>query len=381
VAGERWLWSGGFLWLRVDYEKPLWLLLALAALVLLGLGLVTLTDAESERKEFTEAEAKPGKAQFLVDPVSESTEPSVAEPRSIDLNERDKTKIAEQANQSVSTAELVKEGRLLYKVGKFAEAETQLKEALKKDPSNKPAFYYLSLVEEAKFLEYASRRGETDTPFPRDRRPKAVAFLATNRIFTSKGAQLNRSKLDRILLQETPRFEGVPLSDVVRFLRDESVKRDPEGAVPAHGDTEQCAVRAARTRAIGGLDVGHDVARHEVLEGTLGTVHEERVPSVDRRHQELAPALLAQLAEQGRETPPLPETGSFEEAVEDIDDGVLLLARRVRGREVDHVPNLAAQARRLEGLGADLGVGGGSAEGGEDRQAHVGDRSVAKGSH
>jgi beta-lactamase regulating signal transducer with metallopeptidase domain len=149
---------------------------ALAVVVLVGLGLVTLTDAESEKKESAKGDAKLGKAQLAADQVSELAESSEAEPGSIDLNERDKAKIAEQVNQSVSTADLIKEGRLLPR-----------------------------------------------DPFPMTDPSGNIYWISTN-----KGAQIIRSKLDRILLQETPAFEGVPLSDVVKYLRDESVKRDPD---------------------------------------------------------------------------------------------------------------------------------------------------------
>ena len=81
---------------------------ALAALVLLGLGLVTLTDAQSEKRKFAEEDATLRKAQLAVNRASELAEPSKAETPNIDLNERDKTRATEQRDQNISPAELIR---------------------------------------------------------------------------------------------------------------------------------------------------------------------------------------------------------------------------------------------------------------------------------
>src|SRR5208283_3979126 len=46
---------------------------------------------------------------------------------------------------------LVRDGKLLYEMGKFDEADVKLKEAIKLDPDNTAAFYYMNLVKQAHF--------------------------------------------------------------------------------------------------------------------------------------------------------------------------------------------------------------------------------------
>ena len=46
---------------------------------------------------------------------------------------------------------LVQDGKLLYEMDRLDEAEAKLKLALKTDPHNEAALYYLNLVAEAKF--------------------------------------------------------------------------------------------------------------------------------------------------------------------------------------------------------------------------------------
>jgi len=149
-------------------------------------------------------------------------------------------RVPEVREEKIKYAQLVQDGRFFYEMGKLDEAETRLKEVMRKEPSNKSAFYYLSLVEEARHLEEEHKRGFTskaalvdikkawNSPILRDQLPKANPFGTTNLVHTSKGAQMIRSKLDRILLQETPPFDGLPLSEVLKYLREESVKRDPD---------------------------------------------------------------------------------------------------------------------------------------------------------
>src|SRR5436309_343896 len=59
----------------------------------------------------------------------------------------------------VSAATLVQDGRLFYEAGRLDEAETKLKQALKMDPNNRAADYYLQLALEQRYRN-ASIRGE-----------------------------------------------------------------------------------------------------------------------------------------------------------------------------------------------------------------------------
>ena len=45
----------------------------------------------------------------------------------------------------------MRDGKLLYEMGKFDEAEVKLKEAVKLDPDNEGAFYYMNLVKQARY--------------------------------------------------------------------------------------------------------------------------------------------------------------------------------------------------------------------------------------
>src|SRR2546427_409653 len=65
---------------------------------------------------------------------------------------------AENRQEKIKNAELVQEGRFFYEMGKLDVAEEKLKQSLRKDPSNKTASYYLSLVMEAEHTEEARKR-------------------------------------------------------------------------------------------------------------------------------------------------------------------------------------------------------------------------------
>ncbi|HEY5232592.1 MAG TPA: tetratricopeptide repeat protein, partial [Verrucomicrobiae bacterium] len=52
-------------------------------------------------------------------------------------------------NDKTQAATLVRDGKLLFEMGKLEEANVKLNEALKLDPDNEAAFYYLNLVQQA----------------------------------------------------------------------------------------------------------------------------------------------------------------------------------------------------------------------------------------
>jgi beta-lactamase regulating signal transducer with metallopeptidase domain len=128
------------------------------------------------------------------------------------------------AEQKAETRTLVQDGKLLYEMGKLDEADAKLKLALKEDPNNKTALYYLKLVADAKHprateLHKANTRPESlpvPKPFPR-----------TNLVYTSQGRQTLISKLDRIRL-DSVKYDGLPLGEVIIKLSDEARKRDPD---------------------------------------------------------------------------------------------------------------------------------------------------------
>jgi hypothetical protein len=112
---------------------------------------------------------------------------------------------------------LVKDGKLLYEMGKLNEAETKLREALRADPQNQAAAHYLNLVAQARLSSNNDKRRLL--PFP-------MAKTRTNAIRVSTDRQsiinaLNDIRFDRVA------FDRIPLSEVIQYLLDESRKRDP----------------------------------------------------------------------------------------------------------------------------------------------------------
>ncbi|HKS38665.1 MAG TPA: hypothetical protein VJW76_15840 [Verrucomicrobiae bacterium] len=147
--------------------------------------------------------------------------------------------IPEFNRQRIATGTLVQDGKLLYEMGKYEEAEAKLKDAAKQDPNNQGAFYYLTLIEEARYAQGARRR-EVETknkhvevenawlkPLQRDALPTPNPFATTNLVHTGPGRQAIQSKLHRIVLNEVL-FDALPLPQVLQFISEEAAKRDPE---------------------------------------------------------------------------------------------------------------------------------------------------------
>jgi tetratricopeptide (TPR) repeat protein len=61
------------------------------------------------------------------------------------------------ANEKMEADTLVRDGKLLYETGKFEEAESKLEQALKLDPINEGAFYYLNLAKQAVYAREEPR--------------------------------------------------------------------------------------------------------------------------------------------------------------------------------------------------------------------------------
>ncbi len=135
---------------------------------------------------------------------------------------------------------LVQDARVFFDAHELDKAEAKLREALDADPSHEAANYYLKLVLDEKARVEAKRRDiiskdgllEIDEvwnrPMSKNRLPAANPFATTNLVHTSKGRQGILNKLHTIRLDEV-KFEELPLSEVVRQLKDESKARDPQG--------------------------------------------------------------------------------------------------------------------------------------------------------
>src|SRR4029079_10696924 len=88
-----------------------------------------------------------------------------------------------------------------------------------------------------------------------------------------------------------------------------------------------------------------------------------------RHHDHLGDvAGLPELLEDARQAALLPEVRLLEEAVQDVEDRVAAVSRRVRRRKLDRVGHVAAERRRMERGVADLGSRGDGEEGGGERR-------------
>jgi hypothetical protein len=169
-------------------------------------------------------------------------------------------------NEQTDAATLVRDGKLLYEMGKLEEAEVKLNAALKLDPDANGAYYYLNLIKQARFAreDHGHTVGFNDkmvqvvrsweNPHPDTSLPTPNPYAWTNLVYTGPGRQAIVSKLDRIRLDNV-NYEGLPLSEVVRNLTEQSKLRDPEKKginflISANVDTSAGAV--ATTTPAGG---------------------------------------------------------------------------------------------------------------------------------
>ena len=141
--------------------------------------------------------------------------------------------------EKIDIATRVQNGKFLYEMGKYDEAELILVQVIKEDPSNRSAPYYLDLIKEARYMDRARRReggvksaiGDVEGDWIESRKrnllPVPNPMYDTNLVYTTKGRQQILSKLSSITLNEVT--YDLPLKDVLAKLRNESVKRDPDG--------------------------------------------------------------------------------------------------------------------------------------------------------
>ena len=148
-------------------------------------------------------------------------------------------RLPEAHNDRVTASTHVQNGKVLFEAGKFDEAEAQLNQAIKIDPSNSAAYTYLNIIREQRHKqENANRESwskerllEVDRawnpPLKRDALLSPNPLLGSNIVYTSKGRQAIYSKLDRIRLDSLT-YDGLPLGEVVKSLAEEARRRDPD---------------------------------------------------------------------------------------------------------------------------------------------------------
>ena len=144
---------------------------------------------------------------------------------------------ADHKTNLVKIATSVQDAVVLFQMGKLDEAEEILQKAVKEHPENQGAYYYLNLIREARFSRAAKTQALTSKDriveveqaweVPKNNLPIANPWTKTNLIHTGGGRQVIASKLDRIVLNDV-KFEGLPLSEVVKFLEEQAKARDPE---------------------------------------------------------------------------------------------------------------------------------------------------------
>jgi general secretion pathway protein D len=143
-------------------------------------------------------------------------------------------------NDQTEAGTLVRDGKLLYEMGKFDEAEVKLKESIRLDPDNTGAFYYINLVKQARY-DRETRTHTIDTqdrmvqvehawekPVNRGLLPMSNPYALTNIVHTGDGREVIYRKLDRIPIDKVSWPEGLPLSEVLRNLGEQAKLRDPD---------------------------------------------------------------------------------------------------------------------------------------------------------
>ena len=172
-------------------------------------------------------------------------------------------------NDKKDAATLVQDGKVLYEAGKLEEATAKFNAALKLDPDNRGANYYLALTKQAMYARdsrahnvvSADRMVEVERawekPKPNTSLPTPNPYANTNLVYTGSGRQAIISKLDRYRLDGVI-FDGLPLSEVIRNLSEQTRRLDPEKKginflINPNGDTSIATTGPLAAGAAGGF--------------------------------------------------------------------------------------------------------------------------------
>ncbi|MEY4387638.1 MAG: hypothetical protein RLY20_2921 [Verrucomicrobiota bacterium] len=147
--------------------------------------------------------------------------------------------IPEWEKEKIAINTKIRNAVLLYENGKYDEAEVILAQVRQADPANYAAAYYASLIKEGRertaVLTRAVQTKERilkveqawDMPTAGQKLQVPNPYFGTNLVHTSPRRQEIIHKLDLIQL-DSLYFDGLPLSEVVRSLSEQSKMRDPD---------------------------------------------------------------------------------------------------------------------------------------------------------
>jgi type II secretory pathway component GspD/PulD (secretin)/beta-lactamase regulating signal transducer with metallopeptidase domain len=220
---------------------------------------VHLDDELRQMQEKAKSDIPPQHTFILSDPDSRGTihaleqrtgVVSLAEPQPVTPAEQgtdrinrmfvpDRIDIPTTATNVTESGTLVQEGKLLYEMGQFEEAGAKLNQAMKLDPNAQGASYYLSLVRQAVYAR-AELNGTNSVADSRVQVPNAWTpkvgigmpvpnpFITNNNVLTGSNREAIYRKLNSIRLESVSWGNGIPLSEIIRYLNAESKALDPD---------------------------------------------------------------------------------------------------------------------------------------------------------
>jgi beta-lactamase regulating signal transducer with metallopeptidase domain len=189
-----------------------------AIALFLGLALTALTDAQTTKSSAKRREGGQTELPTAASPIAVAAEDEIPE---------------------LPTPRLIQDGKVLIEMGKLDEAEAKLREAIRRNPEDRNASYYLSKIKELRYSEEARQREISakdalaevekprDVPATGESQPLPNSSTSTNRLHTTTARESISQKLDKILIDELL-YDGLPLSEVARDLNDLARKRDPD---------------------------------------------------------------------------------------------------------------------------------------------------------
>lgn len=145
----------------------------------------------------------------------------------------------------MSAADLVQDARLLIEAKQWNEAQAALQQAIKQDPRNEAARFYLHLVQDA-------RDGQTTNQGKAI--PASALNTRANPVPTNNDRRRIYGKLESLRLGLVD-WNGVPLGEVVGRLSEETRKRDPEGQGIRFSTTENRVTASGIVDPTSGLPI------------------------------------------------------------------------------------------------------------------------------